>query len=232
MTWLKKIFLKHVVTQRPVLLLVDGHKSHITLDVIDECRKNDVILFCLPPHTTHALQPLDVSVFKSLKDHYGKAVQSLSFTKKNFVVTKREFSKVLKGPFEKAFSIPNIKAGFAKCGIYPLNPDAIAKAKMVPSSLYGGSSSSAESDSTQYPSSSTTSTVGSPISNSPNSNTSPLVPSSNPTQPLNSPTPSVSTPSLSSPIPAISTPSVSSPAPPPHFPVLLLSRHPLVSSIR
>ena len=66
----EKIFLKHVVTQRPVLLFTDGYKSHISLDVIDLCRKNETILFCLPPHTTHVLQPLDVAVFKSLKDNY------------------------------------------------------------------------------------------------------------------------------------------------------------------
>ena len=91
-----------------MLLLVDGHKSHINLDVIDLCRQNGIIFFCLPPHMTHALQPLDVSVFKSLKDRYAKAVKSLTFTKKNFAVTKRDFSKVLKGSFEQAFSIPNI----------------------------------------------------------------------------------------------------------------------------
>ena len=36
-------------------------------------------------------------------------------------------------PFEHAFSITNIKAGFSKCGIYPFNPDAIQKANMVSS---------------------------------------------------------------------------------------------------
>ena len=151
-----------MVSQRPVLLLVDDHKSHINLDVIDLCRQNGIILFCLPSHTTHTLQPLHVSVFKSLKDRYAKAVKKFTFTKKNFAVTKRAFSKVLKGPFEQAFSIPNIKAGFAKCGIYPFNPDAIAEYKMKPSSLYSDSScllytSSAESDSTQYPASSSAS---------------------------------------------------------------------------
>ena len=55
---------------------------------------------------THALQPLDVSVFKSLKDRYAKAVKS--FTQKKVAVIKREFSKVLKGLFKQAFSIPNI----------------------------------------------------------------------------------------------------------------------------
>ena len=63
LAWMKKIFIKYAVPQRPVLLLVDGHKSHITLNVIDLCQENNIILFCLPPHTTHALQPLDVAVF-------------------------------------------------------------------------------------------------------------------------------------------------------------------------
>ncbi len=43
--WLKKSFLKYVVSQRPILLLRDGHKYHIN-DVIDLCRSDDVILFC------------------------------------------------------------------------------------------------------------------------------------------------------------------------------------------
>ena len=90
------------------------------LDVIDLARENDVILFCLPPHTTHALQPLDVSVFKSLKSHFSKAAQALSFAKKDFIVSKREFTRVVKVLFEKAFSISNVKAGFVKCGILPL----------------------------------------------------------------------------------------------------------------
>ena len=70
-------------------------------------------------------------VFKSLKDHFSKSVRALAFTKPNFVVvTKRDFPKVFKGPFEHAFSISNVKAGFEKSGIFPFNPDAIATAKM------------------------------------------------------------------------------------------------------
>ena len=131
LAWLNKIFVKFCVPERPIMLLIDGHASHITIEAIDSCQANNIILLpCLPPHTTHALQPLDVAVFKSLKDRFSKAVRSLSFTKKNFVVTKREFSKILKSPFDHAFSIPNIKSGFSKCEIYPLNPNAIPQSKM------------------------------------------------------------------------------------------------------
>ena len=57
--------------------------------------------------------------------------------KKNFIVTKKEFSRIVKRPLEQAFSIPNVKAGFAKSGIYPFNPDAVTKHKLIPSSLHG-----------------------------------------------------------------------------------------------
>ena len=40
------LFHKYAVSLRPILLLTDGHKSHINIDVIDLCRSNDVILFC------------------------------------------------------------------------------------------------------------------------------------------------------------------------------------------
>ena len=99
LAWLQKIFLKFVVPERPVFLLTDGYKSHINLDVIDVCRENNIILFFLSPHTTHALQPLDVAVFKSLKDCFAKCVRAFSFTKK------RDFSRVVKRSLYQAFSI-------------------------------------------------------------------------------------------------------------------------------
>ena len=150
LSWMKKVFLKHCGSQRPVLLFVDGHASHITLDVIDVAKGNDVLLFCLPPHTTHALQPLDVSVFKSLKSHFSKAIHALSFTKKDFVVSEREFARVVKTPFERAFSISNIKSGFSKCGIYPFNRDAIDHSKMVQPFSSDESNSSSSSSSISF----------------------------------------------------------------------------------
>ena len=145
LAWMKKFFLKFIVPERPVLLLTDGHKTHINIDVIDLCRDNGISLFCLPPHTTHALQPLDVAVFKSLKDSFAKAVRALSFTKKNFIVTKREFARVVKRPLDQAFAIANVKAGFSKWGIYPFNPNAIAIKKMTPSQVYQSIGSTSDS---------------------------------------------------------------------------------------
>ena len=83
-----KVFLKYVVPQRPVVLFIDGPNTHMTLDVIDLYQENEVILFCLSPHTTHALRLLDVALFKSLKDKFSKVVHALSFSKLDFIVSR------------------------------------------------------------------------------------------------------------------------------------------------
>ena len=44
----------------PVLIRMDGHKTHTkNLDLINFARDSGLILLCLPPHTSHKLQPLD-----------------------------------------------------------------------------------------------------------------------------------------------------------------------------
>ena len=70
--WLTDHFLKHAVGARPLLVLLNGHSSHYQSDLIfiRIAREHGVILFCLPPHTTHESQPLDASVFKPLKQNW------------------------------------------------------------------------------------------------------------------------------------------------------------------
>ena len=52
-------FVKHAVPARPLLLLLDGHSSHFQPEVLRYAQKSKMIVFCLPPHTTQASQPLD-----------------------------------------------------------------------------------------------------------------------------------------------------------------------------
>jgi len=48
-----------------VLLILDGHCSHKSIDTIDLARANGVVIICLPPHKTHRMQPLDQIVRSS-----------------------------------------------------------------------------------------------------------------------------------------------------------------------
>ena len=49
------------------LLIVDGHNSHVTLEVVKKSMEAGLDLVILPSHTSHHLQPLDVSVFAPFK---------------------------------------------------------------------------------------------------------------------------------------------------------------------
>ena len=63
--WVEKQFLPQTQhLPRPLLLILDGHGSHMNIDMIDLLVENDVHLYCLPPHTTNILQPCDVAIFR------------------------------------------------------------------------------------------------------------------------------------------------------------------------
>ena len=49
----------------PVLLLLDGHKSHVAVDIIEWAQERNIIL-----HTSHILQPLDVGCYGPLQRTY------------------------------------------------------------------------------------------------------------------------------------------------------------------
>jgi hypothetical protein len=66
--WLKTLF-EPFTRQFPnsrYLLLIDGYSSHITSQYIAFCITHKIDLFCLPPHSSHLTQPLDLSVFGPL----------------------------------------------------------------------------------------------------------------------------------------------------------------------
>ena len=67
-SWFVKVFVKYVENfEKPVLLMYDGHTSHMTYITVKTAIDNNIIILCLPPNTTHAMQPLDVGVFKNCK---------------------------------------------------------------------------------------------------------------------------------------------------------------------
>ncbi|KAF2885884.1 hypothetical protein ILUMI_20292, partial [Ignelater luminosus] len=53
----------------------NGHKSHMTLALSEFCNKDQIILYALPPNTTHILQPADVSVFRLLKEGWKNTIR-------------------------------------------------------------------------------------------------------------------------------------------------------------
>ena len=75
-------YLKHFICHvkcspnHPVLLLLDHHESHMSIEGLDLCKANGITLLTFPPHCSHRLQPLDVAVYAPLKQHYNNACTS------------------------------------------------------------------------------------------------------------------------------------------------------------
>jgi len=119
LNWFQHQFIERVKTiEGPKLLIYDGHTSHVSLSLIECAVKNDISLLKLPPHTTHFLQPLDVSAFKPLKTKWDKVLVDWQRHNYGRTLGKADFSKIL-GETWPALSDHNIKAGFMKTGIFP-----------------------------------------------------------------------------------------------------------------
>jgi hypothetical protein len=65
--WFKDTFIpqaeKRNKSGKPILLIYDSHGSYEKYELLHLAKEHKIILFSLPPHMTHKLQPLDVSVF-------------------------------------------------------------------------------------------------------------------------------------------------------------------------
>jgi len=133
--WLANHFSRHV-SERPVVLLVDGHTCHIDIEVSKLCQTNKMHLYCLPPHTSHMTQPLDVGFFKPLKVAWSKACESFKLDHPGYFVDKKVFAEVFKRAWIESTKMSNIVSAFKAAGICPLNPSAIHLDKAGPSIPY------------------------------------------------------------------------------------------------
>lgn len=112
----------------PALLILDGHLSHTkNLNVIEKARKNSVTMLCLPPHTTHRLQPLDLSFMYPLNHYHDVALEKWLTNHPGRAVTVFQISKIFNESYMKACSPMNAVAGFKKAGIVPFNPDVFSE---------------------------------------------------------------------------------------------------------
>lgn len=106
------------------LLVLDGHESHHSAEFDAFCQEHKIITLCMPAHSSHLLQPLDVGCFAPLKKAYGKQVEELMRSHINHI-TKLEFLPAFKVAFEATFTKQNITGGFRGAGLVPLDPEAV-----------------------------------------------------------------------------------------------------------
>ena len=125
--WLKLVFdpqTKDRANQKPRVLICDGFGTHETLESLEFCFENNIILCRLPSHTSHKLQPCDISVFGPLKAAYRDQVERLE---RGYVgaIGKEHFTYLYSSARNQALTSRNIRAGWVKAGLFPFNPDKV-----------------------------------------------------------------------------------------------------------
>jgi hypothetical protein len=125
-SWLKESFIPQV-PHRPAILLLDGHRSHVSLEAIDIARRNKIILIKLPAHTTHLLQPCDKSCFKPLKDIWRKKVTAYQRENGFRNINKSNCVDLLCAAWQEALTPSTIISGFTSTGVFPPNREMYPK---------------------------------------------------------------------------------------------------------
>jgi len=134
--WFTKTFMPNIGTDRPQVLILDGHDSHNFVELIELAIQNRIEIVELPAHTSNWLQPCDRTIFKPFKEFYASAVQEMKDTFPGVVPNKANFTGLFRKAWEMAMTKSNIQSGFKACGIYPFNPSAIPPEAYMPNYLY------------------------------------------------------------------------------------------------
>lgn len=100
---------------------MDGHGSHITIEFIEFCLSVNIVAYCLPAHSTHLLQPLDVGLFSPLQKAYGKQVDRL-VRFGNVAIHKGNFLPMLVEARTATYTQKNILSAWRGAGLIPHNP--------------------------------------------------------------------------------------------------------------
>ena len=136
LTFLKN-FVAHV---RPsptdkVILLLDNHVSHLSVDVLQFAKDNGVVMVSFPPHCSNKLQPLDRSVYGPLKRYYNVACDDWIVSYKARTMTIYDVPAMVGLAYPKAMTPANIQAGFKVFGISPFNRNVFTDDEFLPADV-------------------------------------------------------------------------------------------------
>lgn len=121
--------------ENPSLLILDNHESHLAPAVLNIAKENGVTLLTIPPHTSHRLQPLDVSVFGPLQKFYNAAADAWMLQHPGKTISIYDVAGLLGTAFDRAMTPANIKSGFRKTGIFPFDRHIFTDEDFLPSEV-------------------------------------------------------------------------------------------------
>ncbi|XP_072394993.1 uncharacterized protein [Diabrotica undecimpunctata] len=133
--------LKHFVNsvkcsvESKVLLLLDNHESHISVEAIKLCREKGIVLLSFPPPTTHRTQPLDAAVFGPFKSDLAAAQHDWLLSNPAKTLKIRHVARLANKTYECAFTFKNITNSFKNTGLWPINRLVFSDTDFMPSEV-------------------------------------------------------------------------------------------------
>lgn len=103
--------------KRPLLLIMDGHNAHVSINIIKLMNEHKIVCLILPPHCTHGLQPIDVVLFNNVKTDWASIVKN-HFKSGNKSIKNSDVPRLMKRLFfdKQAFSTTRIVSSFSRAG--------------------------------------------------------------------------------------------------------------------
>lgn len=134
--WLK--FFQNEVRASPehkVILLLDNHESHKYYPALEYASANNIIFLSFAPHTTHRMQPLDITVYGPIKTYFEQSVSSFQKAHAGRIINQADIAKLFCPAYLKGATTNNAVSGFVRPGIYPFNRDAFDDSDYVAASV-------------------------------------------------------------------------------------------------
>lgn len=131
--WLKHF--EHCIKvskEDPVLLLLDNHSSHCSLNAYNFCKEKGIIMLTIPPHTSHRVQPLDVTFYGPLKSAYNSECDKFMRSHPGEKITPYIVADLFNKAFGRVATIEKATKGFEVTGIFPVNPDVFNAEDFAP----------------------------------------------------------------------------------------------------
>ena len=121
--------------EKKVLLIMDGHSSHKSLAAIELARSNSLVMICLPPHTTHKMQPLDRAVYGPLKVNYNCECDKWMTMHAGQRISQYDQAELFGRAYVRTATMEKSLSGFSCTGLWPFNPDIFTAEDFLPSMM-------------------------------------------------------------------------------------------------
>lgn len=106
------------------MLIMDNYGSHLTYEFLQYADLHNIIIFTLPPHSTHVTQPLDVGIFQPMKHYHSEVIDEvIRLGAVNF--NKQDFFASFMSLRAKAFTESNILSAWKHTGFFPFAPKIV-----------------------------------------------------------------------------------------------------------